>query len=159
MSTIITYISNDAASVKKAFDALMIRYSNDITSVLTAMNQNSIAVANADTWQIELQQQVQVYDVWQSGAWVIKGKQVTHLGIVYNIIQAHTTQFEPHLVPALFRPAPVIYPGETYARWRQPIDAEDDYEVDERVTWNNIDWKSTTPNNVWEPGVFGWIQI
>jgi hypothetical protein len=33
------------------------------------------------------------------------------------------------------------------------------YQVDAEVTHKGRTWKSTTPNNHWEPGVFGWTDI
>lgn len=33
------------------------------------------------------------------------------------------------------------------------------YQVGDRVTHNGQTWESTTPNNSWEPGVFGWVVV
>lgn len=43
--------------------------------------------------------------------------------------------------------------------WVQPLGAGDAYPLDAIVTHDGFTWKSTTPANVWEPGVFGWVQI
>jgi hypothetical protein len=41
--------------------------------------------------------------------------------------------------------------------WRQPEGAHDAYVEPGTVVWHNGRlWRSTTPNNVWEPGVSGW---
>ena len=42
------------------------------------------------------------------------------------------------------------------AAWVQPTGAHDAYPVGAQVTHNGATWESTTPNNVWEPGVYGW---
>lgn len=154
----LVYNSLDTEETRKCFETLTVRLGMNKANTLALMN-NPIADANADAWLIELGQEVQVFKVWQSGVWVYRGGQVTHNGVVYNVIQSHLTQFEPQTVPALFRKAPVLYPGENYPRWMQPIDSEDAYKIDERVTWNGNDWKSDDNNNVWEPGIFGWTQL
>lgn len=53
-----------------------------------------------------------------------------------------------------------IPPGETVApppAWVQPTGASDDYQIGDRVTHNAQVWVSTAANNVWEPGVYGWV--
>lgn len=45
------------------------------------------------------------------------------------------------------------------APWRQPTGAHDAYPVGYVVTHNNKTWESTTPANVWQPGVSGWREI
>ena len=41
-------------------------------------------------------------------------------------------------------------------QWVQPLGAFDAYPVDALVFHNGSIWQSTTPANVWEPGVSGW---
>lgn len=48
-------------------------------------------------------------------------------------------------------PAPAVAP------WVQPTGAQDAYPVDALVTYGGQTWRSTTPANVWQPGVFGWV--
>ena len=43
-------------------------------------------------------------------------------------------------------------------QWRQPQAAFDAYPVGAVVTHNGKTWESTTPANVWEPGVSGWRE-
>jgi hypothetical protein len=43
--------------------------------------------------------------------------------------------------------------------WVQPTGAQDAYQLGDRVTHNGQVWESTYPNNVWEPGVFGWVVV
>jgi hypothetical protein len=31
--------------------------------------------------------------------------------------------------------------------------------IGDRVTHNGTDWESTVADNVWEPGVFGWVGV
>lgn len=41
-------------------------------------------------------------------------------------------------------------------QWVQPTGAHDAYALGALVTHAGKTWRSTTPANVWEPGVFGW---
>jgi hypothetical protein len=42
--------------------------------------------------------------------------------------------------------------------WKQPLGAEDSYILGAIVLHNDITWRSTIINNVWEPGVSGWVN-
>ena len=42
--------------------------------------------------------------------------------------------------------------------WVQPTGAHDAYKINSEVTHNGKTWISTTPANVWEPGVSGWRE-
>ena len=77
----------------------------------------------------------------------------------YQVIQAHQTQSDwtPPTVPALWkdidqRPAGI-------APWVQPQGTVGMYQVGDKVTHLGFTWQSTAPNNVWEPGVYGWVKI
>lgn len=52
---------------------------------------------------------------------------------------------------------------EGYPAWVQPTGAGDAYHIGDRVTHNGADWECAqgdgAGNNVWAPGVFGWVQI
>lgn len=41
--------------------------------------------------------------------------------------------------------------------WTPPIGAHDSFRMGARVFHNGVYWISTIPNNVWEPGVSGWV--
>ena len=41
--------------------------------------------------------------------------------------------------------------------WVQPTGAHDAYGLGDIVTHNGQTWESTNADNVWEPGVFGWV--
>lgn len=46
-----------------------------------------------------------------------------------------------------------------YPEWVQPLGAQDAYPLDALVSHNGFHWKSIVAANVWEPGVYGWIQV
>ena len=51
------------------------------------------------------------------------------------------------------------FPEKFAAQWKQPVATDEGwtyYQEGELVFHNGRIWRSTTPNNVWEPGVSGW---
>lgn len=57
---------------------------------------------------------------------------------------------------AAYLSASGVEPGQ---EWRQPTGAHDAYPQDWEVTHNGRTWISTTPANVWQPGVSGWREV
>ena len=47
---------------------------------------------------------------------------------------------------------------EKAATWVQPTGAHDAYALNAAVIHNGKTWISTAENNVWEPGVYGWVE-
>lgn len=157
----LTYTEQDETQVKKAFDVLIVWFEMDVVQVLDAMNQNPIAVENSETWISQLEDKVQVVQEWRPGEDVKIGNLRRYNDITYVVIQAHTTQedWPPDTVPALFLGRPEPNPGETYPPWVQPTGAHDAYKEGDKVTHNGLNWESAQDNNVWEPGIAGWIEI
>ena len=77
---------------------------------------------------------------------------------LYRVVQAHTTQHDwpPPLVPALF--VRVAEPG-TIPDWVQPAGGHDAYNMGDQVRHVGKVWESTINANVWEPGVYGWVEV
>ena len=99
-----------------------------------------------------------VYPEWEAGQEVEIGDIKSYKAAIYEAIQAHTTQedWHPDIVPALwnkFTPAGII------PDWVQPAGAHDAYQVGDKVKHNGKTWESTINDNVWEPGVYGWVEI
>lgn len=49
-------------------------------------------------------------------------------------------------------------PADEWPTWFQPIGAHDAYGFGDKVAHNKKHWTSAVPNNVWEPGVYGWTE-
>lgn len=49
--------------------------------------------------------------------------------------------------------------GDDVAEWVQPTGAQDAYDVGDRVSHNGMIWECTSPSNVYEPGVYGWVVV
>ena len=100
-----------------------------------------------------------LYPAWKPGMDYKNGKRVRYAGTLYTVLQDHTSQADwtPEAVPSLF--AKVLIPDpETIPAWEQP-DSTNPYAKDDKVTHNGKTWASDIDGNVWEPGVYGWIEI
>lgn len=87
------------------------------------------------------------------------GNRVYYNGVLYKILQAHTSQetWTPTNSPSLF--AEVLIPDpQVIPEWKQP-DSTNPYMTGDKVTHNGKTWVCDIDNNVWEPGVYGWSEI
>jgi hypothetical protein len=78
--------------------------------------------------------------------------------VLYRCEQPHAKQLDwhPSKNPALF--TQIAREGEILP-WKQPTGAQDAYQIGDNSSHNGFNWESTVKDNVWEPGVFGWIKI
>lgn len=78
---------------------------------------------------------------------------------IFKIMQAHTSQadWKPDKVPAMFKKLGFTQTGTPV--WVQPLGAHDAYQINDVVSHNGKTYKSTAANNVWAPGVYGWVVI
>ena len=99
---------------------------------------------------------MELYPVWAVGIAVEVGDRYQYNGKLYKCVQAHTTQADwtPDVTPALW----VIVSLEEWPEWIQPTGAHDAYAKGDKVTHNSKKWISDVDANVWEPGVYGWIE-
>ena len=92
------------------------------------------------------------HDSYQTGAVVIYGGESWKSTIDANVWQ-----------PGVYGWSKVLtsLPDQSPATpaWVQPTGAQDAYALDAVVTYNGFTWKSTVANNVWEPGVYGWVKV
>lgn len=58
-----------------------------------------------------------------------------------------------------WRESLLMPPSASYPAWVQPTGGHDAYQLGDRVTHAGQTWESTFANNVWEPGVFGWVVV
>ena len=88
------------------------------------------------------------------------GDRFRYEGKLYKVLQAHTSQLEwlPTVAPSVYAE---ILPGQDdtdIGEWVQP-DSTNPYMTGDRVYHNGKLWESTVDNNVWAPGVFGWVEV
>ena len=87
------------------------------------------------------------------------GQRVQDDGVLYTVLQAHTSQpdWKPADAPSLF--AKVLSPDPTVIpKWEQP-ESTNPYAKGDKVAHNGKTWVSDIDGNVWEPGVYGWTEV
>lgn len=100
---------------------------------------------------------------WKAGVTYSVGKRLNYNGVIYKVLQEHTSQstWTPDVTPSLY--AKVLIPDETVIpEWEQP-DSTNGYTTGDKVTHNGVTYESLVDNNVWEPGTSGteslWKEI
>lgn len=101
---------------------------------------------------------------YQIGYAYTAGDVFIYNGGAYVVISGHTSQEDwvPSAVPALYRylgEAELLREPNVIPLWIQPSGAHDAYQIGDRVMHNNVLYESDTANNVWEPGVYGWLVV
>ena len=87
------------------------------------------------------------------------GQRVQDDGVLYTVLQNHTSQpgWKPAAAPSLF--AKVLIPDPTVIpEWEQP-ESTNPYAKGDKVTHNGKTWVSDIDGNVWEPGGYGWTEV
>lgn len=102
-------------------------------------------------------------ETWAFPAWVAPhdyavGDRIRYNGLLYKVVQAHTSQADwtPDTTPALY--ARISDPTVEWPEWIQPTGAQDAYSIGDKVSHNEKHWISNANANVWEPGVYGWDE-
>lgn len=96
-----------------------------------------------------------MYPHWKANIDVKVGQRYQYEGVLYKVLQDHTTQetWTPTDAPSLF--AKVLIPDDTEIYpWEQP-DSTNPYMKGDKVTHIEKTWESLVDNNVWEPGAIG----
>ena len=103
---------------------------------------------------------VMLFEKWSGDSKIYTvGQRLQYEGILYTVLQAHTSQptWTPTDAPSLF--AKVLIPDPTVIpEWEQP-DSTNPFMKGNKVTHNGKTWISDIDNNVWEPGVYGWHEV
>lgn len=101
-----------------------------------------------------------LYPKWIVGTAYIVGDELQYNNLLYQVIQAHTSQVDwtPDIVPALFK---VIQLEGVIPDWVQPIGSSDAYKKGDKVIFETKTYESLIDANVWSPTAYpaGWKLI
>ena len=128
--------------------------------VQSTMVQAAVTVAQIQAQNLTEEQALTVkdiYPVWDgNGVPYQKDYYLTHNGLLYKVLQAHTSQTDwaPDTAPSLFAEVLPGQSGTGIGEWVQP-GSTNPYMTGDRVTHNGKTWESLVDNNVWEPGAQG----
>lgn len=125
----------------------------EVTALLIRQQINTLDVDDRTALRM-----VEFYPEWAAGVAYTAEYKVQRSGKLWRCLQDHTSQdgWEPESAPSLW--AKVLIPDETVIpEWEQP-DSTNPYMTGDKVAHNGKTWVSAVDNNVWEPGVYGWIE-
>lgn len=123
---------------------------------LTAIINALIRLRDAATDETALEA-VDIYPEWRTDTAYTVDERISHEGLLYRCVQAHTSQtgWSPDLTPALWARVSI----EEWPEWVQPTGAQDAYMAGDKVSHNGKHWQSIVDNNTWEPGIYGWTEV
>jgi hypothetical protein len=99
---------------------------------------------------------------WGVGLAVAAGQVYSFGGLLYQVVQAHTTQSDwtPSVARSLFTP---YKPPGVISPWVQPLGSFDAYPLGWKVIYNTFTYQSLVNANVWVPGAVGsdtlWLNL
>ena len=107
-----------------------------------------------------------MFPKWQEGKEYVVGDRVLYLGVLYKVLQAHTSQvgWEPDIAPSLFAKNLIVKDenGEQVdiPEWVQP-DSTNPYMIGDKVIFEGKVYQSLIDNNVWSPSDYpqGWEEV
>lgn len=100
-----------------------------------------------------------LYPVWKENVNYVVGDRVLYSGVLYKVLQSHTSQTDwaPDVAASLF--AKVLIPDvNVIPEWERP-DSTNPYMIGDKVMYDGKVWESVIDNNVWAPNVYGWQEI
>lgn len=111
---------------------------------------DEVALANAN-----------LLPAWEPGVEYATGKKLVYDGVVYKVLQNHTSQADwtPDVAVSLY--ARVLIPDEdVIPDWEQP-DSTNAYMTGDKVRYNGVIYESTIDNNIWSPEAYpaGWRVV
>lgn len=103
-----------------------------------------------------------VFPAWSGdGVEYKKDTKLTYNGVLYKVLQDHTSQasWTPDASPSLFAKVLTSTDGEP-TQWIQP-DSTNPYMTGDKVIYNGHCYQSTIDNNVWAPDAYpdGWNML
>ena len=107
-----------------------------------------------------------MFPKWQAGKEYVIGDRVLYLGVLYKVLQAHTSQagWEPDIAPSLFAKNLIVKDEEgeqvDIPEWVQP-DSTNPYMIGDKVKFGGKVYQSVIDNNVWSPTDYpqGWEEV
>lgn len=141
---------------------IRIEYTDTAVELENTNNTTGIAfVTLAESGSIDAVTAAEHSDLFAEWAYPVvykEGNIRRYHGVLYKCVQNHTSQADwtPDVSASLW--SLTADPAEEWPAWSQPVGAHDAYAEGDKVTHNNIKWVSTTNNNVWEPGTYGWTE-
>ena len=102
------------------------------------------------------------YDVWNVGVAYEVGRYLQYKGVLYKVLQPHTSQetWTPDVASSVYAKVLIDPTGETIPEWEQP-DSTNAYMTGDKVRFEGVVYESTVDNNIWSPTAYpaGWKVV
>ena len=139
-------------------DALFIQL-NIIKEKEASLNKIGKIVANNVTDDAVALTIQEFYDIWEVGVTYEVGRYLQYKGVLYKVLQPHTSQdsWTPDVTASLYAKVLIDPTGETIPEWEQP-DSTNAYMTGDKVRFEGVVYESTVDNNIWSPTAYpaGW---
>lgn len=104
---------------------------------------------------------VSLFPQWQEGQLYTATQKVQYGGVLYSVLQEHTSQatWTPDVTGSLY--AKVLIPDATVIpEWEQP-DSTNGYKIGDKVLYEGVVYECLIDNNVWSPADYpaGWKAV
>ena len=143
---------------KLALSAVMFKLAgDDVDDIKEVYQAELMSISDAVALKIP-----EVFPTWNGdGVEYKKDTKLTYNGVLYKVLQDHTSQanWTPDAAPSLFAKVLVSADG-TPQEWRQP-DSTNPYNKGDRVLFNGKTYESLIDGNVWSPSAnpAGWKEV
>lgn len=160
----ITIENDDTTEAEEMLETQVMADNNFVEHEDPVSEQLTIALSVLTDEQAETI--INAFPAWRCGAAYQVGDRVRYEGILYKVIQAHTSQADwtPDVTPALFvrlTPEQEDDDPTTIPEWVQPTGSADAYNIGDRVIFDGQVYESLIDANVWSPTDYpaGWQLI
>ena len=126
----------------------------EVVRLTIAKTINSIAIEDETALRM-----MEYYPAPDEASYAV-GDRIQYNGKLYKCLQAHTAQadWDPVDAPSLWAEVLAGQDGTEIGEWVQP-DSTNPYMRGDKVSYNGKTYESEVDNNVWAPGVYGWVEI
>lgn len=143
----------------ESIDNTLFIYLNAIKSKEESLNKIGKLFANQIVDDIVALSIQEFYDVWNAGVSYEVGRYLQYKGVLYKVLQAHTSQdsWTPDVTASLYAKVLIDPTGETILDWEQP-NSTNPYMKGDKVRFEGKVYESVIDNNVWSPTAYpaGW---
>lgn len=143
---------------KLALSAVMFKLAgDDVDDIKEVYQAELMSISDAVALKIP-----EVFPTWNGdGVEYKKDTKLTYNGVMYKVLQDHTSQstWTPDAAPSLFTKVLTSTDGQP-SQWIQP-DSANPYMTGDKVIYNGHCYQSTIDNNVWAPDAYpeGWKML
>ena len=134
----------------------------DVQNKEASLNKIGKIVANQVTDDAVALTIQEFYDIWEVGVTYEVGRYLQYKGVLYKVLQPHTSQetWTPDVASSVYAKVLIDPTGETIPEWEQP-DSTNAYMTGDKVKFEGVVYESVIDNNIWSPTAYpaGWKVV